>query len=78
MTSRSAKLVGLADRGTIAPGKKADLVIFDPARIADRGTKLKPAQHPTGIRYVMVNGEWVLDDGRMTSARPGHALRRRG
>lgn len=78
MTSRPATLLGLTDRGTIAAGRKADLVIFDPARVADRGTKLEPAQNPTGIQYVMVNGELVLDDSRMTAARPGRALRRSG
>ncbi|HET7550534.1 MAG TPA: D-aminoacylase [Gemmatimonadaceae bacterium] len=77
MTSRPAKLLGLVDRGTIAAGKKADLVIFDPAHVEDRGTKLEPAQDPTGIQYVVVNGELVLDNGRMTAARPGRALRRR-
>lgn len=76
MTSRPAKLLGLSDRGSIAAGKKADLVIFDPARVADRGTKLEPARHPTGIEYVVVNGELVLDGGRMTAARPGQPLRR--
>lgn len=78
MTSRSAKLLGFADRGTIAAGKKADIVVFDPAKVADRGTKLDPAQNPVGIPYVIVNGEVVLDNGLMTDARPGRALRRGG
>jgi N-acyl-D-amino-acid deacylase len=77
MTSASARLLGLDDRGTIAPGKKADLVLFDPATVADRGTKTEPALPPVGIRYVVVNGEVVLDDGRMTGARPGRPVRRR-
>ncbi len=78
MTSRSAALLGFTDRGVIAKGKKADIVILDPARVADRGTKLKPAQDPVGIPYVIVNGAVVLDGGRITDARPGRALRRSG
>jgi N-acyl-D-aspartate/D-glutamate deacylase len=78
MTSRSAALLGFTDRGVIAKGKKADIVVLDPARVADRGTKLKPAQNPVGIPYVIVNGVVVLDGGRITDARPGRALRRSG
>lgn len=78
MTSRPAKLLGLRDRGSIATGMKADIVLLDPSTVADRGTKLDPAQHPTGIPYVIVNGEVVLDNGRMTDARPGLALTRGG
>jgi N-acyl-D-amino-acid deacylase len=76
MTSASAGLLGLSDRGTIAVGKKADLVLFDPATVADRGTKTDPSRAPVGIRWVLVNGEVVLDDGRLAGARPGRAVRR--
>ena len=76
MTSRSAAVLGLADRGRIAPGLKADLAIFDAATILDRGTPTEPAQTPTGLRYVVVNGQLVLDAGEVTEARPGRALRR--
>ncbi|HEY9450184.1 MAG TPA: D-aminoacylase [Gemmatimonadaceae bacterium] len=75
MTSRPAKLLRLPDRGRIARSMKADIVLFDPSTVADRGTKLEPAQHPVGVRYVIVNGEVVLDRGRMTEARPGRAIR---
>ena len=78
MTSRSAAVLGFQDRGVIAKGKKADIVVLDPARVADRGTKLDPAQNPVGIPYVIVNGAVVLDDGQLTDARPGRALRRSG
>jgi N-acyl-D-amino-acid deacylase len=78
MTSRSAAVLGFEERGVIAKGKKADIVLLDPARVEDRATKLKPAQDPVGIPYVIVNGEVVLDNGRMTDARPGRALRRSG
>jgi N-acyl-D-amino-acid deacylase len=76
MTSRSARQLGLADRGVLAPGRKADLVVFDAATIQDAGTPQQPSQPPTGVRAVIVNGEPVLIDGVMTSARPGRALRR--
>jgi N-acyl-D-amino-acid deacylase len=76
MTSRSAAMLGLADRGVVAAGKKADVVIFDPATIADRGTPLEPAQAPVGVDTVIVNGQIVLDGGQVTAARPGRALRR--
>ena len=78
MTSRSARKIGSIDRGTVATGQKADLVVFDPVTIADRGTPEEPAQPPVGIDVVIVNGEIVLDHGTITSARPGRALRRAG
>jgi N-acyl-D-amino-acid deacylase len=76
MTSRSAAMLGLADRGAIAKGKRADVVIFDPASIADSGTPQEPSQPPVGIETVIVNGDIVLDAGTMTAARPGRMLRR--
>jgi N-acyl-D-amino-acid deacylase len=76
MTSRAAAVIGLADRGRIAPGLKADLAVFDASTIIDRGTPTEPAQPPTGMRYVVVNGQLVLDQGEVTAARPGRALRR--
>ncbi|MBK5297167.1 MAG: D-aminoacylase [Vicinamibacteria bacterium] len=78
MTSRSAAMLGLADRGVVAAGKKADVVIFDAATIADRGTPQEPAQAPVGLDTVIVNGQVVLDRGEVTGARPGRALRRTG
>jgi N-acyl-D-amino-acid deacylase len=78
MTGRSAAQLGMPDRGLVAVGKKADLTIFDPAAIQDRGVPGNAAQSPVGISYVIVNGEMVLDNGRMTSARPGRGLRRGG
>lgn len=76
MTGRSAAQLGLVDRGVIAVGKKADAVIFDPATIQDHGTPADASATPTGISYVIVNGEVVLDDGATTNARPGRGLRR--
>jgi N-acyl-D-amino-acid deacylase len=76
MTSLPADQAGLADRGRIASGKKADLVVFDPATVADAATFDAPHRYPTGIRYVLVNGVVVIDDGKQTEARPGRMLRR--
>jgi N-acyl-D-amino-acid deacylase len=76
MTSRSASRLGFTDRGMLAAGKAADIVVFDPRTIEDRGTPREPAQPPVGMTHVIVNGEVVLRDGRPTEARPGRALRR--
>src|SRR5215470_10562531 len=74
MTGRSAAQLGVADRGTVAVGKKADLTIFDPATVQDRGVPGNAAQAPVGIAYVIVNGQVVLDNGKMTEARPGRGI----
>jgi N-acyl-D-amino-acid deacylase len=76
MTGRSAAQLGMPDRGVVAVGKKADLTIFDPATIQDRGVPGNAAQAPIGIDYVIVNGQVVLDNGKMTQARPGRGLKR--
>lgn len=76
MTSLPAETLGLADRGTIAEGKWADLVIFDPATVADRATFEDPFQYPVGIDTVIVNGDVVLDEGTHTGARPGQVLKK--
>lgn len=76
MTSLPADRLGLSDRGRIRSGAVADLVVFDPAVVADRATFEAPHQYPVGIPYVLVNGVAVVDDGAMTAARPGQVLRR--
>jgi N-acyl-D-amino-acid deacylase len=76
MTSRTAARIKLADRGVLAAGKYADLVVFDARTIIDRGTPQEPSLAPVGMRHVIVNGELVLRDGQATAARPGRALRR--
>ena len=75
MTGRSAARLHLVDRGVLAAGRKADIVVFDPATIADRGTPQEPSLAPVGIEYVLVNGEVVLDPSGPTAARPGRALK---
>jgi N-acyl-D-amino-acid deacylase len=76
MTSMAADQVGLSDRGRIARGKKADLVVFDAARVKDEATFERPHQFASGIPYVVVNGMVVVDNGKHTGAKPGRALRR--
>jgi dihydroorotase/N-acyl-D-amino-acid deacylase len=75
MTSLPAARLGLADRGLLRPGQKADLVVLDPAAVRDRATYEDPHQYAEGVSLVLVNGEAVLDGDRMTGARPGRVLR---
>lgn len=77
MTSLPAQSVGIKDRGLIALGMAADIVIFDENRITDTATFANPMQYAKGIDYLLVNGELVIDDGRNTGARPGQVLRPR-
>jgi N-acyl-D-aspartate/D-glutamate deacylase len=76
LTSLPADIVGLKDRGRLAEGAWADLVIFDREMISDRATYDLPAVAPDGIRHVFVNGERVVADGRHTGALPGRVLKR--
>lgn len=73
-----ATTLGLAGRGRLAPGAFADIVVFDPATIADRATFEQPHQLATGVRHVWVNGAQVVKDAVHTGARPGRALRGAG
>jgi dihydroorotase/N-acyl-D-amino-acid deacylase len=74
-TSRPAARVGLADRGLLRPGLKADITVFDPARIRDVSTFNDPTHYSEGVQYVLVNGKAVVSGGRITNERPGEALR---
>jgi dihydroorotase/N-acyl-D-amino-acid deacylase len=75
MTSLPAQRMRLWDRGVVRPGAFADLVVFDAATIRDRATFEQPKQYAEGVRYVLVNGQLVVDGGQITTARPGRALR---
>jgi N-acyl-D-amino-acid deacylase len=75
MTGMPAAQLGLADRGRIAPGYVADLVVFDPDTVIDRSTVDNPLAPPLGIPAVMVGGEWVVRDGDVTGKRAGRILR---
>ncbi|MEK7380230.1 MAG: D-aminoacylase [Gemmatimonadota bacterium] len=76
MTALPAWRLDLTDRGRIAEGMLADLVVFDPATVADKATFEAPHQYPVGIPWVIVHGIPVVADGLFTAARPGQALRR--
>jgi len=75
MTSAVAERLSIHDRGLLLPGMYADVVVFDPATIADRATYEQPKQLSVGVRDVWVNGVQVLRDGTHTGAKPGRALR---
>jgi N-acyl-D-amino-acid deacylase len=75
LTSRAADLLGLGDRGRIAVGKRADLVLLDPARYVDTATFEDPKRSPDGVVGVWVAGEVVVRDGRVTGATPAGVLR---
>jgi N-acyl-D-aspartate/D-glutamate deacylase len=75
MTSLPADTLQLPDRGTIAAGKWADLVIFNPAEVRDTATFENPFSYPQGIDTVVVNGAVVLDEGTHTGTKPGKVLR---
>ncbi|MFG2018117.1 N-acyl-D-amino-acid deacylase family protein [Actinomadura geliboluensis] len=74
-TSAAAERAGLAGRGVLRGGAAADIVVFDPARIADRATFAAPQRYPEGISAVVVGGRTVVEDGAHGGARPGEILR---
>ncbi|MFL5562004.1 MAG: amidohydrolase family protein [Gemmatimonadaceae bacterium] len=75
MSGFPASRIGLGDRGRIAPGMAADVVVFDPATVIDRATFAEPFQYPVGIDVVIINGSVALRDGQRFEARRGRALR---
>lgn len=75
MTSLPARAMGLESKGVLRPGLDADLVVFDPDIIASRATYDDPCRHPVGIAHVMVNGQFVIQDGETTDTRPGSVIR---
>jgi N-acyl-D-amino-acid deacylase len=76
MTSLAAQNVGIKERGSITPGAFADLVLFDPATIADRATFETPQAQAVGVRTVWVNGRIVFDNDKITGVYAGRPLRR--
>jgi dihydroorotase/N-acyl-D-amino-acid deacylase len=76
MTSLPADHMGLSERGTLAEGMIADIVVFDPETVADRSTFQDPHQYPAGIDWVIINGTVAVDDGVFKDARAGEVLRR--
>jgi N-acyl-D-amino-acid deacylase len=75
LTSLPATTLNLRRRGSLAPGYHADVVVFDPAVIADHATFESPHQYATGMIHVFVNGSQVLRNGEHTGATPGRVVR---
>jgi N-acyl-D-amino-acid deacylase len=78
MTAIPASRFGFGKRGSIQPGYFADLVVFDPDKIADRATWVDPHQYPVGVECVIVNGQVVVEQGEHTGRLPGKILRKIG
>lgn len=74
-TSLAAQSLNIRDRGLLREGFFADVVVFDPATIVDTATYERPHSYARGVRHVVVNGQVVLADGRITDARPGKVVR---
>ena len=75
MTSRPAARVGLQDRGLLRAGMAADITVFDPATIHDVATFEDPNHYAVGVKHVFVNGQAVVENGKITAARPVRPLR---
>ncbi len=74
MTFLPARRYGLSDRGILQDGMKADIVIFDPERVADRATVTEPKQYPVGLEWVLVNGKLVVEKGKHLGVLNGEPL----
>jgi N-acyl-D-amino-acid deacylase len=77
MSGLAAEILGLKDRGRVAPGMIADLVLFDPAAIADAATYDEPTRPARGVEYVMLGGEFGVDQGKAARLDLGRVLRAR-
>ena len=77
MTSSSAQKLRLKNKGLIAENYDADITIFNPDQIIDNATYGDPRQFPSGVNWVIVNGQEVVKNGRHTGARPGRVVRSR-
>ncbi len=77
MTSLPAQILGLKDRGMLRENYWADIAVFDPEKVRDRANYTNPHQYADGVPYVLVNGELVVDDGKITGKLPGKVLTRR-
>jgi N-acyl-D-amino-acid deacylase len=74
-SANGANAIMAHDRGRIAEGLAADVIVFDYDKLADRATFARPSELSVGMKYVLVNGKLVLDDGRFTGQQPGRVLR---
>ncbi|HHP7241262.1 MAG TPA: amidohydrolase family protein [Cyclobacteriaceae bacterium] len=77
MTSLPAEVLGLADRGKLELGYKADITIFNPKTVIDKSTFSDPHQYPEGIEYVIINGKIAVEKGEFKDARSGKVLRKK-
>lgn len=77
MTSQNANKIRVFDRGLLRPGMYADITVFDEQTVSDEATYTDPFQYCSGIEWVIVNGQIVLEAGQHSGARPGHVLRRK-
>jgi N-acyl-D-amino-acid deacylase len=76
MSSFPAARLGLKDRGLLRQGLKADVVIFDPEKVIDQATMTRPFDEPVGVVHVLVNGQAVVEQGKVTGNLPGAVIRR--
>jgi N-acyl-D-aspartate/D-glutamate deacylase len=76
LTGQPAERIGLTDRGVLREGARADVVVFDPERFAERGTTFEPNLLAEGTKHVVVNGVLTLRDGQLTGERGGMVVRR--
>jgi len=74
MSAFPAQRIGLADRGVLREGLKADIAVFDPGTVRDLATFERPHQYAEGVSYVIINGQLAFESGKMTAARPGRIL----
>ena len=74
MTSLPAGRFRIMDRGLLRPGMKADIAVFDAAVVADKSEFAKPHQYAVGFRHVVVNGQLMMRDEKLTGARSGRVL----
>jgi len=76
-TSGPAGKIGLADRGILAPGFKADVIVFDPGAFRDQATYQKPFSYAAGLNWVLINGRIAVENGRHTGVAAGAVLRKK-
>jgi dihydroorotase/N-acyl-D-amino-acid deacylase len=74
MSAFPAQRLGMADRGVLRTGMKADIAVFNPSTIRDLATFEKPHAYAEGVRHVIINGQVAFENGKMTTARPGRIL----
>ena len=74
-TSLPAEMLGLDDRGWIKEGCVADILVFDPETIRDKGTWKEPHQYSEGVEYLLINGKFAIEDGKYNGTLPGKPIR---